>query len=195
MIAEIDNVIPPRYQDHIAQLVKEVQWTWHSNTSYGPDGVDHMTKLVANDSNILDNGQFIHPVLENGTAMSPDIGLLIPLLYVAADKAGLFVHEILRIKINMMVQDKTFTAKNYNFPHTDIRGSTSFVYYVNDSDGDTVLFNEFAGSSSFTPEALTEFKRFSPKKGRGIFFESSRLHASCSPATTQIRYAINYNFI
>lgn len=201
MIKVLDNVIPVRFQDHMIALMDEITWTWHSNTSYFNDATEHMNHLLQTDPAIIDNGQFVNPILDNKQALSPDIGLMIPLLYCAADKAEIPVNEILRIKINMLMQDKTFTENNYNFPHTDIRGSKTFVYYINDSDGDTVLFNEFANGGTFTPgntycpDKLNVVERVSPKKGRGVFFESSRFHASSNPAKHKCRYVINFNFI
>lgn len=147
MITVVDNCIPLIYQNHIENLIVElgVPWFWHKNTSYSNiDGLTDNIKRLYKNNPIVDNGQFVYPVADsvNKSGVSPEVGILTPILYVAAEKAGIEIHEVLRIKVNLLLQDKTFTYENFNFPHVDILGSTSFVYYINDSDGDTLIFNE-----------------------------------------------------
>jgi hypothetical protein len=70
--------------------------------------------------------------------------------------------------------------------------NNSFLYYVNDSDGDTFLFDEFQKDT--IPLNFNILERISPKKGKGIFFESDRYHASSNPKHTSIRLVLNFNF-
>ena len=58
------------------------------------------------------------------------------------------------------------------------------LYYVNDSDGDTVFFDD----------VNQEIKRVTPKRGRIAFFDGSISHSSSSPTKIH-RSVINYNFI
>lgn len=215
MITVVDNCIPTIYQNHIENLIVDVgvPLFWHKNTSYNHIEMTDDIKRLYKNNPIVDNGQMVYSVA-NSTAsnsgVSPEVGILTPILYVAAEKAGVEIHEVLRIKVNLLLQDKTFTADNFNFPHIDILGSKSFIYYVNDSDGDTIIFNEsFKGSEKDykddylgQPHPVLDFfdqftidQRVSPKKGRGVFFESDRYHASSNPSKNAVRFVINYNFI
>ena len=63
------------------------------------------------------------------------------------------------------------------------------VYYVNDSDGDTVLFNEF-----YNTKSVSINRRIAPKKGRAVIFDSNRFHASSNPINTPTRFVINFTF-
>ena len=58
------------------------------------------------------------------------------------------------------------------------------LYYVNDSDGDTILFDD----------NNNEIKRVIPKKGRIVFFDGSIKHCSSSPSKIH-RAVINFDFI
>ena len=58
------------------------------------------------------------------------------------------------------------------------------LYYVNNSDGDTVFYKD---------DKITEIRRVSPKKGRIAFFDGSIYHAS-TPSETKSRAVINFNF-
>jgi len=70
-------------------------------------------------------------------------------------------------------------------PHTDVDFSHwVFLYYVNDSDGDTIFYNE-------QKEII---KRVAPKKGRIAFFDGSIYHSASTPNTSS-RAVININFV
>ena len=66
------------------------------------------------------------------------------------------------------------------------------IIYVNDSDGDTILYNE-----KYTGEKvseLTERIRVSPKAGKAVMFDNFIYHAASNPASTPFRQIINMNF-
>ena len=65
------------------------------------------------------------------------------------------------------------------------------IYYVNDSDGDTLIFeNDYTGED---PGPLRILKRVTPKAGTLIIFPSKLYHASSSP-TKGKRSVINFIF-
>lgn len=202
MITVIESGIPVNFQKHIEDSVYNLSLVYQPNTSYNlAYQNDFATKgymaIKATDANIVDNGHFAHLVMDNGQIYSTHWGVVSPILYMFAEKAGIEVNEITRIRINLLIQDKEFTSNFYNAPHTDITGSKSFVYYVNDSDGDTVLFNEFLQEGcpiEDGPGNLTIAQRVSPKRGRGVFFEKGRYHTSSNPKSNYTRYVINFNF-
>ena len=67
---------------------------------------------------------------------------------------------------------------------TDLTGYKSLIYYVNDSDGDTIFFND----------NLKEIKRVNPKKGKAVLFDSNILHCGSNPINTLNRVVINFIF-
>jgi len=67
------------------------------------------------------------------------------------------------------------------------------VYYCNDSDGDTFLFNEFFEQGTL-PSRLTLAQRVTPRKNRAVIFESNRYHASSNPRKSSERIIINFVF-
>lgn len=71
-------------------------------------------------------------------------------------------------------------------PHTDLSlPHLVLLYYVNDSEGDTIFFKE---------DKITEIERVSPKKGRIVVFDGSIPHCG-TRINTSVRSAINFNFI
>ena len=61
------------------------------------------------------------------------------------------------------------------------------LYYVVDSDGDTVIYNERTESLTYT-----EKQRVTPKQGRVVIFEGGQYHTAEQP-TKGTRCIVNYN--
>ena len=77
-----------------------------------------------------------------------------------------------------------------DLPHIDLdEGDEHIVvlYYVVDSDGDTIIYNERTESPSYT-----EKQRISPKQGRVVIFEGGQYHTEQQP-TKGTRCIVNYN--
>jgi hypothetical protein len=83
----------------------------------------------------------------------------------------------------------------HHFPHTDVdeleNNVKTAIYYVNDSDGETYLFNEKAPKHS---DSVTIYKTVMPKKGKMLIFDSNTFHSSSSPIKSNIRIVLNVVF-
>jgi hypothetical protein len=85
-------------------------------------------------------------------------------------------------------------SDKYHTPFTNNKvddNTYTLIYYVNDSDGETVLFNE---SHSHDPIELTINHRQTPKEGCALLFKSNTYSANTSPTTTKAAIAINIIF-
>ena len=126
------------------------------------------------------------------------ITVISPIPGTPSDRAGLQSGDkIVRIKANYKTQCRSGTEDMHTTPHIDMRlqqdGSpdgfrvefphTVIIYYVNDSDGDTFLFNSNG----------TEMTRVEPKKGRFLIFDGQIYHAGSFPIHHLDRIVINYN--
>ena len=72
----------------------------------------------------------------------------------------------------------------------DDEGLITGLYYVNDSDGDTFLFNEMNPHRG----ALTVARRITPKRGTLVLFDATRYHAGNNPIDHPTRLTLNFNF-
>jgi len=222
----IDDIIPPGWADQLEYLFvgqgSVLDWNYNPSTvglKKGPN--------VFSSQNTLDTPQMTHSFFNagfNGQRFDYFDGLVLPITYMLENYTG-EKYQADRIKANLLHNtirtggDKTLLG----MPHTD-RSQTGFismVYYVNDSDGDTVLFEEYENHEEpykenytqvgidtymlnqgidFThtknetamPEKLTEVKRVSPKKGRAVIFDSNRFHCSSTPVDNDFRCIINF---
>ena len=87
--------------------------------------------------------------------------------------------------------------KEHNGIHVDLPPHlphVACVYYVNDSDGDTIIYeqtiNDTPGGSQNVE--VKEHKRVTPRSGRAVFFDGSRYHCSSQP-TNGYRTIINFD--
>jgi len=99
--------------------------------------------------------------------------------------------KLLRIKTNLVFK-RVENSEKYHTPHVDNeQNHYTLLYYVNDSDGPTYLFdNKYDG----TKQKLNLVERVQPKQGRAILFDGHYYHASSNPIKTDYRLVINYNF-
>ena len=73
-------------------------------------------------------------------------------------------------------------------PHIDTKDDHFLMlYYVCDSDGDTIIYNEQIKSDNYTIR-----KRVTPKQGRVVLFDGSYYHTAEQPLNN-IRCVVNYN--
>jgi hypothetical protein len=114
------------------------------------------------------------------------IGIPLELLQQISNKLKIDNNNLLRIRANYMYPLSASETYLPASPHVD--GSYKhlvLLYYVNDSDGDTILYKD-------PPNILTTI---SPKKGRFVIFDGSILHAASPPRFNDTRIVINYNLI
>jgi len=149
-----------------------------------------------NDPNIFNKefGDFSHRLLSNNLKsevydLFPDFKNLIQ------NKFKIKVKTLARININFAFPIGVVSS-NYDTPHWDIIATgenyKSIVCYINESDGDTVFFDEFSDGNIDTSKK-TISTRLSPKAGKAVMFDSARYHSGSFPSK-KIRIIINIVF-
>ena len=125
---------------------------------------------------------FVH-LLKSSTTISehlPNFGL-IPQL--ACGEIGKVMKEILVARIFLLMPYAT-DLEHYA-PHVDLPyPHTVVLYYVNDADGDTVIFNK---NNQIV-------KRVSPKRGRILMFDGTMYHGGGIPKNGP-RCAVNFDIM
>lgn len=186
----IDNFLTPSYINALYDSALMVPYKYYPKTSYSGSTAAERKKFP----NEFDNGQFVFNVLTDGKIIDNQVHCLInPALFQIYDTfTNIAFRGIYRIKFNLMTQRPDFPLDHHNEPHIDSQQGHAAVLYLNDSDGETVLFKEcFSGSD---PSELTEEIRIAPKKNRLLLFKANQYHASSSPMQTQTRHVINMLF-
>lgn len=99
------------------------------------------------------------------------------------NKSGINIKEVYLGRLWVI---PPYPQKKHYIPHID-NNDPHWVclYYINDSDGDTIFFEDQTPNSKI-------IKRVSPKRGRVVIFEGSLWHSPETP-TKNTRAVINYN--
>jgi hypothetical protein len=105
--------------------------------------------------------------------------------------------KIIRSKIN--IATRSYKEKDSrNYPHVDsIEDHMVFLYYFNDSDGVTEVYDKKIFDVLKTVGNFGELKvsnSISPTAGKGVVFDGKKLHTGFSPKENDLRILLNICF-
>jgi hypothetical protein len=181
MINVIDNFIAKEYQDYIEALVCNAELPLYLNLNT----IINSSNLKQ-DENTIEEVQFTHAFMRDGEVTSNHWGMFSPIVYGMMAKTGVTADlKLVRAKLNVNTKSENSDDKHYT-PHLDSSemGITA-IYYLNDSDGDTLFFSD-------SGEII---KRISPAKGTLVYFNSNIYHAGQPPKINAFRSVINFNWV
>lgn len=189
-----DDVVDKETQDLIEKTIfsPETQWTFGRTVFYHT----HPEVTKEHQSKVMSFTKSLSRADDNFQV--DDLDLYISPIVEASNKVGNRIQKLMtsRIQLQIPLNDPSPNG----IPHVD--GYRQFpymvgVYYVNDSEGDTVLYKQTTNDT--TPDEvkagkITIDQTISPKKGRLIVFDGNIYHASGRPRK-DVRCIINYNFV
>ena len=187
-IIVIDDFISLEYQEKIKQdlLGLENIFPWHYSedvTAAGDFDSQHRPAM---------SHQYVQIDDDNDTSeiISVYHHLFTPLLSKACQYLKIPETEVIQGRSFLQWPLVNIDTSVVDLPHIDLdEGDEHIVvlYYVVDSDGDTIIYNERTESPSYT-----EKQRVSPKQGRVVIFEGGQYHTAEQP-TKGTRCIVNYN--
>lgn len=129
---------------------------------------------------------FTHFFCKEGNIVSEQANILEPLFKALQRKLDVKIIRVERVQANLLINQIVNEEIIKNCIHTDLtydadRKFISFVYYVLDSDGDTIVYNS----------DMSEKERSSPIMGDLIWFNSNELHTMGLPKKHKKRVVIN----
>ena len=195
MIEVRENFISLSYQNAISNLAssKTLEWYYEDRTMYNAD----IARLED------DTPQLTHALLTEGKHYrSNHYQFFYPLILSMQDTFNIVIKDVVRVKLNMTL--KLSDNNIIHPPHVDTfqTGLVSVVYYADDYDGDTVLYNEVLTdkekdewfSYHYSKSRCNPIVNVSPKKGKAVMFDSNRLHSSSTPCLSDRRIVLNCVF-
>jgi hypothetical protein len=131
---------------------------------------------------------FAHPIyVDSVNFKSKYYDDIAPLLKAFEKETNYTIKKVDRIKINLSTQRYVSEEDVKKTIHRDwFEDNTnhiSMIYYVNDSDGDTLIHHEDG-----------YIEQCSPKAGNAVWFESKLLHYGRIPLSHPNRIVINFVF-
>ena len=165
-----DDIIPLYQQDFIEKLltnkVKDNKFCWMYNSNL----------TTPSSNNTLEEVGFSRNLFSYDNIYS----LLSP-FYKFCEIQNIIPYNLSNVRTFLQTPNPNPSTQE---PHTDQdKPHLVFLYYVKDSDGDTVFYDK-------NKKIL---KKVTPKKGRVVSFDGSILHAGSSPSkSTRIIINVNY---
>ena len=205
-IQVFDNIISQPHQQYIEEVCLGggpcIKWLFNDSTVGLSERLTKWKSEVTVDTPQMTHG-FFDDVF-NDSAFEFHDGLILPIKFNLEELSGLKL-PIERVKANILFNTGNTDTNIMGMPHSDMSmaGYMAGVYYVNDSDGDTILFENFDKPdvySPYTPVKLANKvelrieQRVTPKRGRLVLFEANRLHCSSNPIVNNTRCVLNFIF-
>jgi hypothetical protein len=188
----IDNIIPKGYQDALESDMMQSRFPWGFIEDVTYEGYNNNSGLV-------------HIAYDLGNDPSDYFSFIKPLVYHLEQAVEQPIKKLLRIRIGFLYPRNI--PSTHNTPHVDfLYPHFTACYYVNDSDGDTVLFDKHIQDigKEINNQALIDFTektkfnevaRCSPRKGTAFIIDGSQFHASTSPKINSRRLVVTVNWI
>ena len=192
-ITVIDNIIDLEYQEGIKGILlgddnfKGHLFPWYYTedvTGAGDQDSQHRAAL-GHEYVFLDHHQDT-----NGRVISGFHSLFLPMLKDTIRYIGLKQEETGILQGRSFLQLPTnIQREDVDTPHIDIfdRKHLVALYYVCDSDGDTIIYHERSKAETFTIK-----QRVTPKQGRMVIFDGGLYHTAEQPLHST-RCVVNYN--
>lgn len=197
----IDDAIPEEEQHRIENFCsnQNINWSYQAKSTYKPD-YEKINALQKAGwlNNTYEPPQFVHTLMDASKGLpgfnSPAFNHFISVYSAIPVKFINFA----RVKINY-VHPVACPEGSYSPPHVDFTdaplGTKIVLYYVNDSDGDTIIFNQTAKdfNKSVIDTPLTIKAKISPKRGRMVIFDGDLVHSAGIPTKHNNRIVVNIN--
>ena len=180
----IENFLPNDVVEEFKELHQSPNFPWYLNKA---------TTNIENyrdDENIKETYQFCHIAVNNTNINSDFFEQMKVIAFYLESAINKRVREFIRVKSNLLYPQPGFCEDNYQPPHRDYPEDLaksnifSFLYFINDSDGDVRFFDE----------NFNVIKRVTQKKGSGMFFKSDVWHSGSNPIKSNERINANYIF-
>lgn len=175
-VVVFDDIIPEVYQNWLIDCVKNEELMWHRKDAAISDMFeDDPRNGFCNFHYLFDK--------DKGGELSPLCNAFMPLALQFRDK--LDAQCLFRMRVNCV---PAWYENQVQLPHVDsyYKQSWNVIYYIDDSNGDTVVYNERTQDPQeyirlVNRDSWTVKTTVSPKKGRAVAIKGDLFHASTLP--------------
>ena len=179
-----DDIIEKDYQNKIKSiLIGQVRYNDEDFPWYYIDDV-----TASGDYENQKRGAFVHDYVHYEYGIESDFHyLFLDLIKKSCSK--LKIKEVDALQGRSFLQLPTnIKREDVDSPHTDMQFKHFvMLYYVCDSDGDTIIYNE----KTISEKGFTVQKKVTPKQGRVVLFDGALYHTAQQP-NNNIRGVVNY---
>lgn len=181
---EIKNVVDYSYQQQIYSYLTNINFDWH----FMEDTTTETSNMPQTSTPAFGNLLYYYKHDEN-----PHYEFIKPLISKIEENSKLKIVKLLRARAGFLLNTKYSLPSmpyRHNIPHRDFdQDHYVAVYYANQADGDTIIFNEIEPSEKYYP-----MHKCTPEQGKVLIFNGWHYHSSTCPKMYTKRIAITINF-
>jgi hypothetical protein len=185
MIEVVDNFLSPSYFKCLQSMVcsENFPWFFRANVT---NNLNSDNGSIGFDNSLLT--EYPNVKLCN----TEQAKMTLPALYNIQDYVE--CDYALKARYDMTL----YNPENYiHPPHIDMEIDyfISTILYMNDSDGDTIIYDQVSYTSKIDPNIkLSVKKSIEPKANRLLIFDGHCIHTGHSPSKTKNRILLNSNY-
>ena len=193
MIKVLDDFVPLKIQNKYIELLdsEEIAWFFMKDLVVKENNIDFKNE------NITDTFAMVHTLFDSKGINSNFYSLFSSILNFFCVKEKVKIKDMIRVRIRRTFQTKNHSREKYNVPHIDVKDHLPYktlLYYVDDSDGDSVFFKNTVSDNILLDTDAVIDKKISPKKGRAVYFDGDIYHSGNCPIDFNKRTVINFDF-
>jgi len=194
----VKNFLPQRYHEEILRITSSNKFPWYYVESISGQEINNFKNFSE-----IQYG-FEHILYETGPlgkgVNSSFYDFFSPIVYFIEEKTEVKVNKLERIRLGLYTKiiDKEGVI---HLPHVDsYEPHKAFLYYVNDSDGDTIMYDQtfvndqLSNLQNNNQKSFSIKERITPEANKAILFDGLRYHSSSSPTKNIKRIVISVNF-
>ena len=172
----IKNILPNYLKEELYNLFMGcyMPWFWNNTATASKDEIDLEEETF----------QFIHLFYSDNNILSDKYNFVVPILWFFEKETNIKIKNIIRIKANLNTRYLMTNKDKLDAIHKDSPNENflSIIYYINDSDGDTLIYDEKRNVAyTITPQANSL-----------VYFKSNTEHAGIFPLINKKRIIINF---
>ena len=186
----IDNFLPEEDFLEIRNQVLGVGFPW-----FYVDRVSASEEswIDITDPNCKETDGFFNTVINTQREYYNPLAQIFDKFFIGLERIGYKPEDMIVCRLSMKFPKSGFTAETYQLPHIDLPGKPhdSLIFYLNDSDGPTRLFEEFYDGTKQKTFKVKEAVK--PVANRLLQFDGFQYHTAANPIETSRRIILNLN--
>ena len=189
-----ENFIPKYYQQSLLDMTRSFSFPWFfsPNTSGAESSgirIFGSELEIAKNQSGFSHIAYVDEIGENSSFYQR----IVPLIFSIEENTGEKINNLLRVRLGMTLNSGE--SGGIILPHVDYEAPhKTLLYYLNDSDGDTLFYKEMFKGSQKDQKEFNVTKTNAPKMGTAVLFDGHIYHSSSLPTKNIFRITLNINF-
>jgi hypothetical protein len=185
----LDNFVEKSVQDEIEDGIFDCSWRFFNDNVYGSKNSESKYRKF---ENFTDRKNELSPILASNIKRERIYSKIKLIVEESCNKINFNIEKIERCYGGIhILNNKNISNNSDNIHINRNEPHLVMIYYVIDSDGDTILYDKKMGDipndKQYYPEKYYKFNienRIEAKRGRILFFDGKVYHSSSTPIKT-----------